>query len=65
MKVHYLLTLLFLTDLLYGCGQIGPLYLPGTPPPIHVEKSEQQPQTTEIKVEVPKESTKPTPSQAK
>lgn len=38
MKVHNLLKLLCLTLLLSGCGQMGPLYLPGTAPPIHVEK---------------------------
>ena len=33
---NYSLFLLLLTALT-GCGQVGPLYLPGTPPPIHVE----------------------------
>lgn len=33
---NYSLFLLLLTALT-GCGQLGPLYLPGTPPPIHVE----------------------------
>jgi predicted small lipoprotein YifL len=35
MKKHSLFLLSFIA--LTGCGQVGPLYLPGTPPPIHVE----------------------------
>lgn len=38
MKVYHLPKLLFLTFFLCSCGQTGPLYLPGTPPPIHTEK---------------------------
>lgn len=38
MKDHHLLKLLFLMPLLCSCGQMGPLYLPGTAPPIHTEK---------------------------
>jgi predicted small lipoprotein YifL len=30
--------LLLLLPLICSCGQTGPLYLPGTPPPIHVKK---------------------------
>ena len=59
MKFHHLLKLLFLVPLLCSCGQMGPLYLPGTPAPIHVGKEEQQPQPADAKKAEP---TKPTPS---
>jgi predicted small lipoprotein YifL len=49
---NYSLFLLLLTALT-GCGQVGPLYLPGTPPPIHVEP-ESQP---EAKKPVPEQKT--------
>jgi predicted small lipoprotein YifL len=49
---NYSLFLLLLTALT-GCGQVGPLYLPGTPPPIHVEP-EPQP---EAKKPVPEQKT--------
>lgn len=38
---NYLLYCL-LTLMLSACGQAGPLYLPGTPPPIHVPKEEKE-----------------------
>lgn len=34
-----LLCLLPCPLLLNACGQVGPLYLPDQPPPIHVEKN--------------------------
>jgi predicted small lipoprotein YifL len=37
MKTCKLLLFLPLISALTGCGQPGPLYLPGTAPPIHVE----------------------------
>lgn len=55
MKAYRLLKLLFLIPLLCGCGQMGPLYLPDTPPPIHTEK--EQPQPAEVNKDEPKEST--------
>ncbi|MEY4767916.1 MAG: Prokaryotic lipoprotein-attachment site [Pseudomonadota bacterium] len=42
MKIFILLSTLFLLN----CGQTGPLYLPDSPPPIHVEKN--KPATPEI-----------------
>jgi hypothetical protein len=52
--------LLFFSILLCGCGQTGPLYLPGTPPPIHVEKEKTAPP-----VEAEKAAPKTTNSQQK
>ncbi|MGZ4998243.1 MAG: LPS translocon maturation chaperone LptM [Methylobacter sp.] len=37
MKPYKLLLLLLLSPVIVGCGQPGPLYLPGQPAPIHVE----------------------------
>ncbi|MFA5922550.1 MAG: lipoprotein [Methylococcaceae bacterium] len=37
MKTRQLLLFLAACSALTGCGQPGPLYLPGTTPPIHVE----------------------------
>ncbi|MGJ0492285.1 LPS translocon maturation chaperone LptM [Methylobacter sp.] len=37
MKNYKLLLLLLLSSVAAGCGQPGPLYLPGQPAPIHVE----------------------------
>jgi predicted small lipoprotein YifL len=37
MKSYKLLLLLLLNPVLVGCGQPGPLYLPGQQAPIHVE----------------------------
>jgi predicted small lipoprotein YifL len=37
MKTSKLFLLLAACSALAGCGQPGPLYLPGTTPPIHVE----------------------------
>jgi predicted small lipoprotein YifL len=37
MKPRKLFLFLSLWSALTGCGQPGPLYLPGTTPPIHVE----------------------------
>jgi predicted small lipoprotein YifL len=37
MKPYKLLLLLLLNPVIVGCGQPGPLYLPGQPAPIHVE----------------------------
>lgn len=37
MNSPYLFLLTALYVVLSGCGQPGPLYLPGTAPPIHVE----------------------------
>ncbi|MFI3157551.1 MAG: lipoprotein [Methylococcaceae bacterium] len=37
MKPYKLLLLLLLAGALAGCGQPGPLYLPGQAAPIHVE----------------------------
>jgi len=37
MKFYKLLLLLPLAPVLAGCGQPGPLYLPGQKAPIHVE----------------------------
>ncbi|TRW93289.1 LPS translocon maturation chaperone LptM [Candidatus Methylobacter oryzae] len=37
MKSYKLLVLLLLNPLIVGCGQPGPLYLPGQAAPIHVE----------------------------
>lgn len=51
----FLLLLIVLT----GCGQIGPLYLPNMPAPIHVSK-EHQP---EPKVDTPKITSPTTPSE--
>jgi predicted small lipoprotein YifL len=63
MKIYTLLSLLLLSYLLYGCGQTGPLYLPGTPPPIHTDSHEKQSQLPETKVVEPsKETTKSTSS---
>jgi predicted small lipoprotein YifL len=56
MKVYNLLALLCVTPLLYSCGQMGPLYLPGTPPPIHTGK-EEVPQSTDTKKAEPAKST--------
>ncbi len=39
MKNYSFFTLLFLTFLVSGCGQTGPLYLPDALPPIHTEKT--------------------------
>jgi len=36
MKSYKLLLLLLLNPVLTGCGQPGPLYLPGQPAPIYV-----------------------------
>ena len=48
MKKFYLFKLLLLVPWLNGCGQMGPLYLPGTAPPIHVEKEKtEQPDAEE------------------
>ncbi len=33
--------------LLAACGQTGPLYLPDSPPPIHVEPEREIPEITE------------------
>ncbi|MGR8931286.1 MAG: LPS translocon maturation chaperone LptM [Gammaproteobacteria bacterium] len=38
MKGYNILFLLMLTVLAQACGQTGPLYLPGSPPPVHVPK---------------------------
>jgi predicted small lipoprotein YifL len=38
---NYCLFLLLLT-VITGCGQAGPLYLPDTTPPIHVEKPKEE-----------------------
>jgi predicted small lipoprotein YifL len=37
MKPYKLLLLLLLNSVVTGCGQPGPLYLPGQVAPIHVE----------------------------
>lgn len=37
MKTKQLFLFLATCSALTGCGQPGPLYLPGTAPPIHVE----------------------------
>jgi predicted small lipoprotein YifL len=54
MKVYPLLILLVSMPLLYGCGQTGPLYLPGTVPPIHTEKP--QPSADETKPQPEKQT---------
>jgi predicted small lipoprotein YifL len=51
MKPYKLLLLLLLNTSLMGCGQPGPLYLPGQAAPIHVEpelapKPEPKPEKT-------------------
>ncbi|MDP1772772.1 MAG: hypothetical protein Q8L15_10850 [Methylobacter sp.] len=51
MKSYKLLLLLLLNACLTGCGQPGPLYLPGQVAPIHVEpepapKPEPKPEKT-------------------
>ena len=44
MKSSKLFLLLAASSVLTGCGQPGPLYLPGTTPPVHVEP-EPEPET--------------------
>ncbi|MDD1637603.1 MAG: lipoprotein [Methylococcaceae bacterium] len=45
MKTRQLFLFLAACSALTGCGQPGPLYLPGTTPPIHVEpKPEPEPE---------------------
>lgn len=61
MKVYQLFKLLFLIPLLCSCGQIGPLYLPDAPPPIHVQKEKTDQPADEQKTE----SKKSTSSQTK
>jgi predicted small lipoprotein YifL len=53
MNVYFQLLLLGSIPLLNGCGQTGPLYLPGTVPPIHTEKP--QPSADEKKSEPEKQ----------
>jgi predicted small lipoprotein YifL len=43
MKTSQLFLFLAASSALTSCGQLGPLYLPGTTPPIHVE-SEPKPE---------------------
>jgi predicted small lipoprotein YifL len=38
MKFKHFFKLLLLIATVAGCGQMGPLYLPDAPPPIHVKK---------------------------
>jgi predicted small lipoprotein YifL len=52
MKPYQLLPILLLSPVMTGCGQPGPLYLPGSATPIHVEHE-------------PKLKTTPQPEQAK
>ena len=42
-KIKHLLSALF-TLFLFGCGQQGPLYMPGDPAPIYVPPEQRQPQ---------------------
>ncbi len=52
MKHYKLLLLIQLATVLTGCGQPGPLYLPGQAPPIHVEPEpapKQEPKTEKTK----------------
>lgn len=54
MKHYKLLLLVLFNTALTGCGQIGPLYLPGQAAPIHVEpepaqKPELEPKTDKTK----------------
>jgi predicted small lipoprotein YifL len=53
MNVYSLLKLVFLISVLCSCGQMGPLYLPGTPPPIHVEKEKTAQPADEQKTDSP------------
>jgi predicted small lipoprotein YifL len=52
MKTCQLLMFLASCPTITGCGQIGPLYLPGTAPPVHVER-EQKPETETETVATP------------
>jgi predicted small lipoprotein YifL len=45
--MNYSIVFIFLTIGLSACGQTGPLYLPGEPPPIHVEPEREIPEITE------------------
>ena len=38
MRVNKILFLVLLALLVQACGQTGPLYLPGSPPPVYVPK---------------------------
>jgi predicted small lipoprotein YifL len=58
MNIYRLLQLIFLIPFMSSCGQTGPLYLPGTPPPIHTER-ERSPQPADEKTP---ESTPPSSS---
>lgn len=42
LNIFLALLILLLVHGLNGCGQSGPLYIPGTPPPIKVPKEEPQ-----------------------
>jgi predicted small lipoprotein YifL len=47
MKIRQLFLFLAMISALTGCGQPGPLYLPGTAPPIHVEPEPKPEPTSE------------------
>jgi len=51
MKSYQLLLLLLINPVLSGCGQSGPLYLPGQVPPIHVQPEVKPEPKPEIKPE--------------
>jgi len=54
MKTTQLFLFLAAYSALTGCGQIGPLYLPGTAPPIHVEPEPKPEPKPEAKPEINK-----------
>jgi len=54
MKTTQLFLFLAVYSALTGCGQIGPLYLPGTAPPIHVEPEPKPEPKPEAKPEINK-----------
>ena len=49
--IKKLFVLLLLVNLLLGCGQMGPLYLPDQKPPITVAKPKSAAKTTTTHVE--------------